>query len=296
MKKLLKEPLFHFLLMGIGLFIIYGIVSNDQTNEETIVINDFDVDNIIASWEMQWKRLPTDEELKSLILQNIKQEIFYQEALKMNLDHNDEIIKRRLSQKMQFLSSDIASLNEPNDDEILAFYKDNIESYMSQNSYELYQIIYSLDYHNNPKAEAKNMLQSISQQDPKMAENLGDKMPFPFYFKSVDESELNRQLGLNFTDELEKIEVNQWTGPIQSGFGYHLVFIADKKESAPIPFNDIQADVLRDLEYENQKKMNEMIFEEFRKNYNIEYDLNPDKFDDSFIEFLKNNEVNNIDG
>lgn len=296
MKKLLKEPLFHFLLMGIGLFIIYGIVSNDQTNEETIVINDFDVDNIIASWEMQWKRLPTDEELKSLILQNIKQEIFYQEALKMNLDHNDEIIKRRLSQKMQFLSSDIASLNEPNDDEILAFYKDNIESYMSQNSYELYQIIYSLDYHNNPKAEAKNMLQSISQQDPKMAENLGDKMPFPFYFKSVDESELNRQLGLNFTDELEKIEVNQWTGPIQSGFGYHLVFIADKKESAPIPFNDIQADVLRDLEYENQKKMNEMIFEEFRKNYSIEYDLNPDKFDDSFIEFLKNNEVNNIDG
>lgn len=296
MKTLLKEPLFHFLLMGIGLFIIYGIVSNDQTNEETIVINDFDVDNIIASWEMQWKRLPTDEELKSLILQNIKQEIFYQEALKMNLDHNDEIIKRRLSQKMQFLSSDIASLNEPNDDEILAFYKDNVASYMSHNSYELYQIIYSLDYHNNPKAKAENMLQSISQQDPKMAENLGDKMPFPFYFKSIDESELNRQLGLNFTDELEKLEVNQWTGPIKSGFGYHLVFIADKKESAPIPFNEIQADVLRDLEYENQKKMNEMIFEEFRKNYSIEYDLNPDKFDDSFIEFLKNNEVNNIDG
>jgi len=296
MKKLLIEPLFHFLLLGLGLFLIYGLVSKNQDNEETIIINDYDINNIIASWEMQWKRLPTDEELKSLIQQNIKQEIFYQEALKMNLDHNDEIIKRRLSQKMQFLASDIASLNEPNDEELMAFYKENIKSYMSQNLYEMYQIIYSPDYHNNPKVEAENLLQNISQQDPKMAETLGDKMPFPFYFKSVNDNELNRQLGLNFTEELKKLEANQWTGPIKSGFGYHLVFIADKKESAPIPLNEIQAEVLRDLEYENQKRMNEMIFEEFRKTYNIEYDLDPDKFDESFIQFLKNNELSTIDG
>ena len=295
MNKVIKEPLFHFLLLGIGLFMIYGIVSNDQTNEETIVINDFDVNNIIASWEMQWKRLPTDEELKSLILQNIKQEIFYQEALKMNLDHNDEIIKRRLSQKMQFLSNDIASLNEPNDDEIMAFYKKNLNAYMSPNSYEMYQIIYSPDYHNDPKAEAESLLQNISQQDPRMAKDVGDNMPFPFYFDSVDDNELNRQFGLNFTQELEKAEMNQWSGPVKSGFGYHLVFIADKKESAPIPLQEVKDEVLRDLEYENQKKMNEMIFEEFRNNYYIEYDLNPEKFDESFIEFLKNNELNKID-
>ena len=77
MKKILKEPLFHFLLMGIALFLIYGLVSNELDDEDTIVIDNFDLDNIIASWEMQWKRLPTDEELKSLIQQNIKQEIFY---------------------------------------------------------------------------------------------------------------------------------------------------------------------------------------------------------------------------
>ena len=125
MKKVLKEPLFHFLLMGIALFLIYGLVSNELDDEDTIVIDNFDLDNIIASWEMQWKRLPTDEELKSLIQQNIKQEIFYQEAIKMNLDHNDEIIKRRLSQKMQFLSSDIADMNEPNDKELKDLIKKN---------------------------------------------------------------------------------------------------------------------------------------------------------------------------
>ncbi len=113
MRKILKEPLFHFLLLGALIFALYGIVNRKTDDEGTIIIDDFDINNIIASWEMQWKRLPTDEELKNLIQQNIKQEIFYQEALKMNLDHNDEIIKRRLSQKMQFLSNDLASMNEP---------------------------------------------------------------------------------------------------------------------------------------------------------------------------------------
>ena len=88
MKKILKEPLVHFLCIGLGLFILYGLVNKDVDDEETIVIDDYDMKNIIASWEMQWKRLPTDDELKSLITQNIKQEIFYQEALKeLNSDN-----------------------------------------------------------------------------------------------------------------------------------------------------------------------------------------------------------------
>jgi hypothetical protein len=100
MNKLVKEPLFQFLLIGLGFFILYGLVNKQNNREDTIVIDTYNVNNIIASWELQWKRLPTDEELKSLIQQDIKQEIFYREALKMNLDHNDEIIKRRLAQKM----------------------------------------------------------------------------------------------------------------------------------------------------------------------------------------------------
>ena len=295
MNNVLKEPLFHFLMLGLGLFILYGLVATNQDDEDTIIIDDYDINNIIASWEMQWKRLPTDDELKYLILQNIKQEIFYQEALKLNLDHNDEIIKRRLSQKMQFLSSDIASLNEPDDDEISAFYKKNLHDYMRSNLYQMYQLIYSSDYHNNPRAVAHSQLQKIIQKEPENAENLGDKMPFPFYFEAVDESDLNRQFGINFTQALGNLETNQWTGPVKSGFGYHLVFIADKKEASPIPLKEIRDEVLRDLEYENQNHMDKLIFDEFRKNYNIEYDLDPDKFDESFIEFLESKELNTID-
>ena len=291
MKKVFREPLIHFLLLGLGLFILYGIVSKNQVDEDTIIIDDFDVNNIIASWEMQWKRLPTDQELKSLILQNIKQEIFYQEALKINLDHNDEIIKRRLSQKMQFLSNDIASLKQPDAEDLKQYYKDHIDKYKSPYSYSLYQIIFSPDYREDPKADAIKTLAELGKVNPDKAKSSGDRMPFPFYYQNMDENELNRELGLNFSNSLRRIDSNKWNGPVKSGFGYHLVYITDKKEPSPIDFEIIRNEVERDYEYDQQKLLEEEIYEEYRKNYHIQYELDPDKFDQSFIEYLGSKEL-----
>ena len=133
MKKILREPFVHFIVIGIALFFLYGLVNKNTDSKNTIIINDFDLENIISSFEMQWKRDPTEQELQNIINQNIKQEVFYQEALKMNLDHNDEIIKRRLSQKMQFLSNDIAALSEPTDEVLKRYYKKKSKKYLIQN-------------------------------------------------------------------------------------------------------------------------------------------------------------------
>ena len=78
MKKLLKEPLLHFLAIGLILFLVYGFVNQDSNNRDEIIIDTNDIDSYIAKWEMQWKRPPTQEELSNLILQDIKQEVFYQ--------------------------------------------------------------------------------------------------------------------------------------------------------------------------------------------------------------------------
>lgn len=291
MKNILKEPLVHFLLIGLSLFFLYSIVNKNGDIDQTIIIDDYDMSNIIASWEMQWKRLPTDEELKNLIQQNIKQEIFYQEALKINLDHNDEIIKRRLSQKMQFLASDIASLNEPSDDELRDYYLNNIENYRSPYSYSLYQLIFSNDHRDNPKAAAETRLEGLVKIDPSKAESMGDKMPFPYFYDKVTENDLNRELGMNFSGALKNIELSTWTGPVPSGYGYHLVFITEKKEPHPLEFDQIRKDVLRDYEYEKQRLLEEEIFEAYRKNYDIQYELDPDKFDQSFIDYLNDKEI-----
>lgn len=290
MKNILKEPLFHFLLLGGLLFALYGIVNRSTDDESTILIDDFDMNNIIASWEMQWKRLPTDEELKNLIHQNIKQEIFYQEALKMNLDHNDEIIKRRLAQKMQFLSNDLASINEPTDQELEKYYDKHFEDYLTPYYFSFYQIVLSPDDRENAKQDAELIMSQIGDDSFEEIKTKGDGLPFPFFFENIDADMLNRQLGDDFSESLERIETNSWVGPIQSGFGYHLIYITDRTGPQIPDFESVKNDLLRDMEYDNQRNLNDLIFAELKKNYSIEFNLDPEKFDQEFIEYLKEEE------
>ena len=287
MKNLFKEPLFHFLLLGGLLFALYGIVNRSTDDESTILIDDFDINNIIASWEMQWKRLPTDEELKNLIQQNIKQEIFYQEALKMKLDHNDEIIKRRLAQKMQFLSNDLASINEPTKEELEKYYDKHFENYLRPYFFSFYQIVFSPDNRENAKQDAEIIMSQIGDDSFEEVKTKGDALPFPFFFQNTDADNLNRQLGINFSQSLERIETDSWVGPIQSGFGYHLIYLTERTGPQIPELNSIKKDLLRDMEYDNQKNLNDLIFEELKKNYSIEFNLDPKKFDQEFVDYLK---------
>jgi len=286
MKKLLKEPLLHFILLGFLFFALYGMVNKQNDSDSIILIDDFDMNNIIASWEMQWKRLPTDEELKSLVDQNIKQEIFYQEALKMKLDHNDEIIKRRLAQKMQFLSNDLATISEPTDEELKKFYDANFEDYLSPSVYSFYQIIFSPDNRNDPKKDAEETLLNLKEVTFEEMKNKGDNLPFPFFFENQDANKINRQLGIQFSETLETMQTNGWKGPIQSGFGYHLIYITEKKGPQIPDFEIVKKDLLRDLEYENQKNLNEQLLQELKKDYKIQFNLDSDKFDEEFVDFL----------
>ena len=94
-------------------------------------------------------------------------------------------------------------------------------------------------------------------------------------------------MGGKFSDELESLPTDQWTGPILSAFGYHLVFITNRIAPQKPDLASVRAELLRDLEYEKQQELDQMIFEELKKKYDIEYELDPDKFDEAFIEFLK---------
>ena len=287
MKKLLREPLVHFILIGIGLFLLYGWVSDRNRSPDTIYFDDYDMNNIIASWEMQWKRLPTDEELKSLVDQKIRQEVFYQEALKMNLDHNDEIIRRRLAQKMNFLSNDLATLKEPTTEELQEYFEENREKYMSPPVFSFYQLPFRADTRKSAREDAERVLGNLLNSPPETASGYGDPLPFPYFFSEADKREIDRQLGLNFSLELESIPVGSWSGPLQSGFGWHLVYVTQKTPAAAPELNSIREEVQRDLEYEKQKNLNDQVYAELKKNYEIEFDLDPEKFDAAFVDYLR---------
>jgi len=292
MKKILKEPFFHFIVIGIALFLLYGLVNEKKDSQNTIIINDFDVSSLISKWEMQWKRPPTEKELQNLIDVNIKQEVFYQEALKMNLDHNDEIIKRRLAQKMQFLSNDIAALTEPTNDVLKSYYEKNSDKYLTPVIYSLYQITFSPDKREDNYKDADVQLKQFPDATFNEMKNKGDILPFSYYFEDINANELGLQLGSKFPSTLEDQKLNKWVGPIPSGFGYHLVYITNKTEPQLPDFDLIKKDILRDYEYDNQKEINELIYIELKKKYDIQIDIKSEDFDPKFVEYLEK-EMNN---
>lgn len=288
MKKFLKEPFLHFIVFGVLLFVLYGFVNQESNNRDEIIIDTNDIDSYTAKWEMQWKRPPTQEELSNLILQNIKQEVFYQEALKMNLDHNDEIIKRRLSQKMEFLSNDLATLAEPNDDELKAYYNRHSAKYMTPYSYTLYQIVFTSDNHRNPDDVIKSILDESENSSFDDMKSKGDNLPFPFHYSNVSSFELNSQLGNVFTDNLETIELYKWVGPVNSGFGKHLVYITEKQEPYLPDLTDVRDAVLRDYQYDKQKEVKEAIFNSLKNNYTIKFNFEESEAANNFKDILEN--------
>jgi hypothetical protein len=124
MKRILKEPFIHFLLIGGLLFLLYGML-NKERDESEIVIDDNLVNELVAKWELKRNRQPTFEELENLIDEYIQQEVLYKEALVMKLDHNDEIVKRRLAQKMEFISDGLTESLQPTKEMLMAYYEKN---------------------------------------------------------------------------------------------------------------------------------------------------------------------------
>ena len=157
MKKILKEPLLHFLLIGLGLFFIYGLVNTKPTQSE-IIIDEGLINEIVAKWELQRNRKPTLEELTGLVNEFVEQEVLYQEALSMNLDHNDEIVKRRLAQKMEFISDGLAESLQPTDDVLKKYFEDNKDNYSKDPVYTMSHVYFSQDKRIDAYSDEQNAL------------------------------------------------------------------------------------------------------------------------------------------
>ena len=287
MKKILRDPLVHFIALGFLLFFGYSLVGDTPASRDSIIIDSRDIESMTGKWEMQWNRPPTQEELCNLVLQNIKQEVFYQEALKMNLDHNDEIIKRRLSQKMEFLSNDLATLSEPSDEELKAYFNSQAEKYMLPYAYELYQVVFTNDKHDNADVAFKNALEASKNLSLDEMGSKGDRLPFPYHYANTNARELAGQLGSVFADNLETLELNRWLGPVESGFGKHLVYIIEREDPKLPELTSIKDLVLRDFQYQKQKEVNNLIFHTLKDKYELEFNFEDSEGSDEFESVIR---------
>lgn len=257
-------------MIGLGIFMLYALIVPDEDAADEIVITDSDLNHMVEIWKLTWKREPTEEELTGLVSGAIRQEILYREALKMNLDHEDEVVKRRLAQKMDFLSNDISALvNEPSDEALKSYFRENAEKYMLPARYTFQHIVFTSDNHASPNVEAERALSLIrgGQIDPLQ---LRGRLSLPDEYTDISATRLNNELGSDMASKLQDLPVREWSGPVQSGFGWHLVKIEEKKEPALPGFEQVRAALKRDYAYDKEKESQQRIYEQLRKGYDID--------------------------
>src|SRR5215831_6611637 len=131
MKRWLREPLVQFVFLGALLFVVYAWSGGGAGGESSkeIRLNYDDLAQMVLLFQSQWRRDPTPEELNRLVENQVQEEVLYREGLALGLDKGDIIVKRRMAQKMQFLSEDVAAAHEPSKDELQSWYEKNRDAF-----------------------------------------------------------------------------------------------------------------------------------------------------------------------
>ncbi len=277
MQKLLREPLLHFLLIGAGLFFLYSFLNPtaEQIDNNVIRIENSDIQRLMKAYEQNWNAPPDSTTLKSLLKEEIKAEVFYREALRMQLDHNDEIIRRRLKQKYEFLVKDLADSQQPSDAELQAFYDENSNLYVAATKISFSQIYFSPDKRTNPRGDALTLLNQFIQKKEKDSnlKGLGDAFHLQQYFAERDYNDVRQLFGQDFAKAIFALDKEGWVDPIVSGYGVHLVNITAIQNESIQPFSEVKNKVLGDWKIAQQQLYNEQLYENLLKKYEVEYDL-----------------------
>ena len=249
MKRILREPLVHFLLIGAVLFGLYSFTQAGRTGtapSQEIRLTLDELAQLTVLFQSQWRRLPTPQELQSLVESKIQQEILYREALAMGLDKDDEIVKRRMAQKMQFLAEDVAAAREPTSAELEDWFEKHSAAFAEPPRLSFRHLYFSPDQRGaHAREDAAKALAKLAGQpvDAKLASSLADPFMFQDYYRDRAPDYLGKEFGPQFAVALTSLTPGSWQGPIESGFGWHLVFVDTAIPGRVPAFEEIESEV-----------------------------------------------------
>lgn len=278
MTRLFRDPLIVFLLIGAGIFLLYTKLNPSdeivEDNPNLIQVTN-DIQNMLASeWRALWNRPPSPEEFKGLLDGHIKEEILFREASKLGLDQSDSIIRRRLAQKMEFLTSDIADFEEVSDETLQAFYQENSASYQQPAELAFQQLYFSTDKRADAAADSATLLAKLNDGSLSIEQAIeaSDRTLLNPEYKSTSLPVIGKQFGTEFTEAIADQQPGDWLGPVKSGYGLHLVRITGRKEGHLPEFASVRTNVLNDYRYQQRKTLNENVLVALLEQYEVVID------------------------
>ena len=256
----------HFLIIGAALFVIYEIVNTapEPTAPNAITISEAEIEGMASSFNRTWRRPPNETELASMIDDRIREEVFVREAITLGLDQNDTVIRRRLRQKMEFLTSSIVEGMEPEEAKIQAFFEKNQDKFKRPGRIGFQQVFLgeTLD-----EAKVQQALVSLTAGDD--PETVGVRSLIPSNLPLSVQTAVDGTFGRGFFRSLADLPDGQWAGPIRSGYGVHLVFITERQPPVVPALDEIRENVIRAWRTEIQKDLIEDQYQKMRARYDI---------------------------
>ena len=246
LRRLLRDPLGHFLLLGALLFAAFGLVRGGSVWTDParpIVIGTGEVRWLTETWSRQWRREPTPEELRDLVTGLVREELLARAAREMRLDEDDVIVRRRLAQKLEFVLRDSTADGEPTDAELERLLAEHPERFRVEARRSFTQVLFSAS-RVDPRGDAAHALRRLSGSRPSSAERWGDPQLFPESLRDADEQSVSAAFGPAFAREVFLLDAGSWSGPIASSYGQHLVRVDAATAARQRTLPEARAEVL----------------------------------------------------
>jgi peptidyl-prolyl cis-trans isomerase C len=253
---------------------LYGAFAESlpEQDDKTIVVTAGELEWMQTSWQKRWNRPPTEKEFDGLVQQYIKETVLYREALTMGLNQHDQVIRRRLAQKLEFLAKDLVALTPPTDEELTTYFDEHRDRYQAPVRYTFTQVFIDPDKRGDATLgdaeaiKAKLIAQGDAIDDPGA---LGDDFMLQNYYPEKDGLEVQKLFGSGFTESLTELAPGQWHGPVLSGYGTHLVYVHSINEPPAPVFAEVLERVTQDWKSEKGEELNEQFYASLRDTYTI---------------------------
>lgn len=234
---------------------------------DRIVIGPEQIEQLVTRFEAVWRHPPTNEERRALIEDLVREEIYYREALALGLDRDDTVIRRRMRQKMEFLTDTAADLLEPAAGELEAYLEANGQTYRNEPQLSFEQIYLGKEPDPDSVGRSISALRSDPETDPT---KLGQSSLIPVRFALSPPRVIDGAFGQGFFERAAELPPGSWAGPVKSSYGVHIVRVRDSLPARMPPLEEVRAAVLRDWKVAKAKEIREAHYGQLRERYVVE--------------------------
>jgi len=269
LKGLLREPILHFLLLGM---LFYGAVSFHArlTDPHRIVVTDSTIAQIRQKYMAQFGEAPSPDQFAALIDRHIHEEALYRQGVALGLVENDELVRRRIVQKMEFLDEGEAEIGEPSAAQLKAFYLANAARYLQPARVSFSHVYFSPDTGGDTAAQARagQTLASLRAKPDQPVAALGDSFPERPSFSLITGDEIEHVFGHGGLEtRVFDLPLGVWSGPLRSGYGWHLVKVEAREPPQPPNLAEIDQDLRADWREAEQAKHRQQALDALMRDY-----------------------------